>query len=62
METKRAQPVATSRKRTEVSNKGRGINKPKPLLMGCHRLPFRAHGKEGVNGSSPLEGFSFLPA
>jgi len=30
--------------------------------IGCHRLPFGSHGKEGVDGSSPSEGFSFFPA
>jgi len=29
---------------------------------GCHRLPEGAHGKEGVDGSSPSEGFDFPPA
>jgi hypothetical protein len=28
----------------------------------CHRLPRERHGKEGVNGSSPLEGFHKNPA
>ena len=25
--------------------------------MGCDRLPRKSHGKEGVSGSSPEEGF-----
>ena len=29
------------------------------VAVGCDRLP---DGKEGVDGSSPSEGFSFLPA
>ncbi len=27
------------------------------VAVGCHRLPNGAHGKEGVSGSSPEEGF-----
>jgi hypothetical protein len=30
--------------------------------VGCDQLPESFHGKEGVDGSSPSEGFSFLPA
>jgi hypothetical protein len=30
--------------------------------VATHGNGFGAHGKEGVNGSSPLEGFGFLPA
>ena len=30
--------------------------------MGCHQLPIGAHGKEGVDGSSPSEGLRFFPA
>jgi len=26
------------------------------VAMGCNRLPLGAHGKEGVDGSSPSEG------
>jgi hypothetical protein len=29
----------------------------KTFAVGCDRLPQRAHGKEGVDGSSPSEGF-----
>jgi hypothetical protein len=39
------------------------VNKPKPRnrCLGCHQLPMGAHGKEGVNGSSPLEGSATAP-
>jgi len=30
----------------------------KTVAVGCDRLPFGAHGKEGVSGSSPEEGFT----
>jgi hypothetical protein len=32
------------------------------VATGCHRPPFRSHGKEGVDGSSPSEGFRLSPA
>ncbi len=50
------QPVAISRKSAQRRS---GRNKQKPLpsvATGCR------DGKEGVDGSSPSEGFSFLPA
>ena len=28
------------------------------VAVGCDRLPIGAHGKEGVDGSSPSEGFA----
>jgi hypothetical protein len=32
-------------------------NQAKTVAVGCDRLPMAAHGKEGVDGSSPSEGF-----
>ena len=32
------------------------LNYRQTVATGCHRLPFRSHGKEGVDGSSPSEG------
>jgi hypothetical protein len=32
------------------------------FATGCHRLRFGSHGKEGVDGSSPSEGFDKTPA
>jgi hypothetical protein len=55
----RWQPVATGRKCT--SSKRRAI-KPKRFAVGCDRLPKGAHGKEGVEGSSPSEGLKESPA
>jgi len=52
---KRTQPVAIGGKCSDPEN---GRNKPKPLLRvatGC------AHGKEGVDGSSPSEGSAKAP-
>jgi hypothetical protein len=51
---KRAHPVAAIGKR---SMPGNPANKPKPLPWGYHQLPIAAHDKEGVDGSSPSEGF-----
>jgi len=33
----------------------------KTVAMGCDRLPRGVHGKEGVSGSSPEEGFAKAP-
>jgi len=33
-----------------------------PQLVATHGNRFAAHGKEGVDGSSPSEGFEFSPA
>src|SRR5262249_53552451 len=43
----------------------RGRKRPKQaktVAVRCDRLPFGAHGKEGVDGSSPSEGFTKVPA
>jgi hypothetical protein len=40
-----------------ISLRDKGGSKPKPLL-----LVATSSGKEGVDGSSPSEGFDFLPA
>ena len=34
----------------------------KTVASGCNPLPIWAHGKEGVDGSSPSEGFRKRPA
>jgi hypothetical protein len=44
---------------------GQGQTPPKQaktFAVGRDRLPFRAHGKEGVSGSSPEEGLAEMPA
>ncbi len=38
------------------------LKQAKRVAVGCHRLREEAHGKEGVSGSSPEEGFRFPPA
>ena len=47
----RGQPVA-NRKASETAETG------KTVAAGCHQLPQTFHGKEGVDGSSPSEGFT----
>jgi hypothetical protein len=34
------------------------LKQAKTVAVGCDRLPETFHGKEGVDGSSPSEGFS----
>jgi hypothetical protein len=53
------QPVATGRKWSTREN--REIN-PKTVAVSCDQLRETFHGKEGVDGSSPSEGFEFPPA
>jgi hypothetical protein len=38
------------------------LKEAKTVAVGCDQLPEAFHGKEGVSGSSPEEGFEFLPA
>ena len=45
------QPVAMEKPK-------KGLKEAKTVAMGCDRLPFGAHGKEGVDGSSPSEGLA----
>src|SRR5947209_16009156 len=33
----------------------------RPVADGCHQLRLPLHGKEGVDGSSPSEGFAKVP-
>jgi hypothetical protein len=34
------------------------LKQAKTVAVGCHRLPEKFHGKEGVDGSSPSEGLA----
>jgi hypothetical protein len=38
------------------------LERAESVAAGCHRLPATLHGKEGVDGSSPSEGFTEVPA
>ena len=48
-----------NRWQTFGSPKGRKwLDLARTVATGCHQLPFESHGKEGVDGSSPSEGFA----
>src|SRR5258707_2321194 len=53
--------VATGGNRSQIGCAQRGRKQAKPVAVGCHRLRFGAHGKEGVDGSSPSEGSAKEP-
>jgi hypothetical protein len=48
------QPVANR-------NAAKRLKQAKIVATGCDRLPIGAHGKEGVDGSSPSEGSAKVP-
>jgi hypothetical protein len=49
--------VATSGNRWQMRRRHKPQKQAKSVAPGCHRLPANFHGKEGVSGSSPEEGF-----
>src|SRR5207247_2313656 len=57
MEPLWSQAVAISGNRSQMRQRQKRLKQAKTLAVGCHRLPPGAHGKEGVDGSSPSEGF-----
>jgi hypothetical protein len=52
--------VATGGNQRQVDRQSEPHKQPKSVAVGCHRLPFGSHGKEGVDGSSPSEGLKYL--
>src|SRR5690242_12920630 len=54
--------VATGGNPWQTSQAEKWPKQAKTVAVGCHRLRFGAHGKEGVDGSSPSEGFTERPA
>jgi hypothetical protein len=54
--------VATGGNRSQIARPRKRLNQAKTVAAGCEQLPFEAHGKEGVDGSSPSEGFVKVPA
>jgi hypothetical protein len=48
--------VATGGNRPQIDGAQKPRKQAKTVAVGCHRLPIGAHGKEGVDGSSPSEG------
>ena len=53
--------VATSGNRWQMGTPRKRRNQAKTVAVGCDQLPIGAHGKEGVDGSSPSEGSSKAP-
>ena len=54
--------VATSGNRWQMHEPRNRLQQAKTVATGCDRLPIGAHGKEGVDGSSPSEVFDKIPA
>jgi len=49
--------VATHGNRSQMTAARNRYKQAKTVAVGCDWLPKGAHGKEGVDGSSPSEGF-----
>ena len=54
--------VATGGNRWQMERPRKRLQKAKTVAVGCDQLPEAFHGKEGVDGSSPSEGFAKVPA
>ena len=48
--------VATGGNQWRIANGAKPLKQAKTVAVGCDQLPEAAHGKEGVDGSSPSEG------
>ena len=48
--------VATGRNQWQIGSERKARKQAQTVAVGCDRLPRAAHGKEGVDGSSPSEG------
>jgi hypothetical protein len=53
--------VATGGNRRQIEESPRAQKQAKTVATGCHPLPEKFHGKEGVSGSSPGEGSEKAP-
>jgi hypothetical protein len=53
--------VATSGNRSQMGTLQGWLQQAKTVATGCDQLPIGAHGKEGVDGSSPSEGSAKAP-
>src|ERR671937_2817139 len=49
--------VGTGGNQWQIESPRKRQKQAETVAVGCHRLPIGAHGKEGVRGSSPREGF-----
>jgi hypothetical protein len=56
MEPLWSQAGATSGNQWQTLRAQKPPKQAKTVATGCHQLPIGAHGKEGVDGSSPSEG------
>jgi hypothetical protein len=56
MEPLRSPAVAIGGKWSQIRQPRKPQKQAKTVAVGCSRLPEGAHGKEGVDGSSPSEG------
>jgi hypothetical protein len=54
--------VATGGNQGQIGWPSKPQKQAKSVAAGCHRLPATFHGKEGVDGSSPSEGFTEMAA
>jgi hypothetical protein len=54
--------VATHGNRARTARPGKPLEQAKSFAIRCLRLQFGQHGKEGVDGSSPSEGFCKVAA
>jgi hypothetical protein len=49
--------VATGGNQRQIGHPQKRQKQAKTVAVRCHHLPEEFHGKEGVDGSSPSEGF-----
>jgi hypothetical protein len=54
--------VANGGNRRQIEEPRKPQKQAKTVAVGCDPLPETFHGKEGVDGSSPSEGFAKCPA
>ena len=54
--------VATGGNRSQMGRPRKRLKEAESVAVGCDQLPRPQNGKEGVDGSSPSEGFRLLPA
>jgi hypothetical protein len=50
--------VAIAGNQWQIGSESKPQEQAETVALGCDRLPMEVHGKEGVDGSSPSEGFT----
>src|SRR6266516_6924565 len=53
--------VATGGNQRQIDRRLKPQKQAKSVATSCHRLRAASHGKEGVDGSNPSEGFAKAP-